>query len=122
MKATVQNITTTIVALALSTIQMFANTTDVNMVVLTDADWKVIEETATLDAMLNMEDLPTSYITHSRVLTTKEWKAIKQQVELETMLEIENNNETLVNELSEAEWKNIADEAELDAMLDFENQ
>ena len=122
MKATLKKIATAVLAIALSSTQLLANTTDVHVNELTEADWKAIEDTAALDAMLTFEEFPAIFVQAIQVLTTKEWKAIEQQAELESMLDTEalnNSAQPVPKVLSHSEWKEIEDQAELDSMLDF---
>ena len=123
MKTTLKNFATAVLAIALSSVQLLANTTDVHINELTEADWKAIEENATLDAMLNIEEFPTVILQSNQVLTTKEWNAIEQETELESMLDIQelNNSAQIVTRvLSHSEWIEIEDQTELEAMLNFE--
>ena len=123
MKTTLKNFATAALAIALSSAQLPANTTDVHTNQLTEADWKAIEDTTTLYAMLTIEEYPSVFLQINQVLTTKEWKAIEQQAELESMLDtdaLNNSAQPVPKVLSPTEWKEIEEQTELDAMLDFE--
>lgn len=122
MNSAIKQLSTTMITLMISCSLLLANTTDVDLQVLTDNDWKKIEENAELDAMLDIMDLPTLNEAEFSVLTDQDWDAIKRDAELNSMLNLDGlpgENDVLYPTLTEAEWTQIKDEAVLNAMLDF---
>ena len=57
MKTTIKTIATAFLAIVFSGSQMLANTTNAHIDALTENDWKSIEETAQLDAMLDIDEI-----------------------------------------------------------------
>ena len=122
MNAAIKQLSTTMITLMISCTLLLANTTDVEVHVLTENDWKTIEENAELDVMLDIADIPTLNEAGFSALTDLDWDAIKREAELNSMLNLDGlpgENDVLYPMLTEAEWTKIKDEAELHAMLDF---
>lgn len=110
------------ITLLISGAMLTANTTDVYVHVLSDNEWKTIEETAEMDAMLDIDEVPISAIASYTVLSTQDWNDIEKQAETDALLNQEGilfNPICIVTTLTEADWAEIKESAELDAMLDF---
>jgi hypothetical protein len=122
MKAINKQLTATMITLLISCSMLFANTTGVTVHVLSDNEWQSIEDSAEMEAILDITDMPALRDNGLHVLTDQEWEAIRTEVELAGMLELDNtptNNWLIAPTLTEAEWGEIKAEAELEALLDF---
>ena len=122
MTSLTQKFATTMITLMISGTILFANTTSVYVHVLSDNEWKTIEESAEMEAMLEIEEIPTAITSGCTDLSIQDWDKIEREVEDEALL---NQDGLLTNpilvayNLTEADWTEIKEAAELDAMLDF---
>lgn len=99
MKTTIKNFATAVLAIALSGTQMFAHTTSADVNVLSENDWKAIEEHAQLDAMLEIDEIETLKTVAIQSLNMEFFPGFFTTVELEApFTENENVGVVVVDE------------------------
>jgi hypothetical protein len=76
MKAINKQLTATMITLLISCSMLFANTTGVTVHVLSDNEWQSIEDSAEMEAILDITDMPALRDNGLHVLTDQEWEAI----------------------------------------------
>jgi hypothetical protein len=122
MKAFTKKLTITIITLMISGTLLLANTTDVYVHVLNNNEWETIEETAEMEAILDIKEIPTIITAQYTVLSSQDWSAIEREVENEALFNQQRSTlrpDFNFPTLTEADWIEISEAAELDAMLDF---